>query len=85
MRLITTRILPLVILAILGPQAVYSYSPDTDRVRTETDHFGNVKSMAYDARGNVTIATMGAGTSDAARQREDGGSRKSDMGWSGGR
>ncbi|MBI3885552.1 MAG: RHS repeat-associated core domain-containing protein [Opitutae bacterium] len=43
---------------------------------------GNVKSMAYDARGNVTIATMGAGTSDAARQREDGAPMARPQGWS---
>ncbi len=48
----------------LGAQTTYNYYADTDRVRTEIDHYGNVKSMAYDARGNVTVQTMGASASE---------------------
>ncbi len=54
---VTTKIDP------LGAQTTYSYYPDTDRVKFETDHYGNTKSMAYDARGNVTVETTGASTS----------------------
>lgn len=44
----------------LGAQTTYSYWPDSDWLKFETDHYGNVKSFAYDARGNVTVATLGA-------------------------
>jgi RHS repeat-associated protein len=48
----------------LGAQTTYSYWPDSDRVKFETDHYGNVMSFAYDARGNVTVQTIGASTSE---------------------
>jgi RHS repeat-associated protein len=48
----------------LGGQTTYSYYPDTDRVKLEMDHYGNVKSMAYDAHGNVVVQTVGADASD---------------------
>ncbi len=48
----------------LGAQTTYSYYPDTDRVKLETNHYGTVKATAYDARGNVTVETMGANASD---------------------
>jgi len=48
----------------LGAQTNYSYYPDSDRVKFETDHYGNAKSMAYDARGNVVTETVGASVSE---------------------
>ena len=48
----------------LGGITSYSYYPDTDRVKFEVDHYGNVKSMAYDARGNVIVQTIGASASE---------------------
>ncbi|MGH7957643.1 MAG: Ig-like domain-containing protein, partial [Opitutaceae bacterium] len=48
----------------LGAQTSYSFYADSDRVKFETDHYGNVKSMAYDALGNVIVHTIGARTSE---------------------
>ncbi|HWA28214.1 MAG TPA: LamG-like jellyroll fold domain-containing protein [Lacunisphaera sp.] len=48
----------------LGAQTTYSYYPDSDRVKFETDHYGNVKAMAYDARGNVTVEIAGASAAE---------------------
>ncbi|MDD2764572.1 MAG: Ig-like domain-containing protein [Opitutaceae bacterium] len=47
-----------------GAQTSFAYYPDTDRVRFETDHYGNVKSFAYDARGNLTVETVGASAAE---------------------
>lgn len=48
----------------LGAQTAYRYWPDGERVKFETDHYGNVKGMAYDARGNVIAETLGASLAD---------------------
>lgn len=48
----------------LGAQTSYAHYPDSDRVKFETDHYGNVKSFAYDAHGNVTAETIGASTAE---------------------
>jgi YD repeat-containing protein len=44
----------------LGAQTSYAYYPDSDWVKFEIDHYGNVRSMAYDNQGNVTAQTIGA-------------------------
>ncbi|MEO7411822.1 MAG: Ig-like domain-containing protein [Opitutaceae bacterium] len=48
----------------LGAQTIFSYYPDSDWVKFETDHFGNVKAMARDGRGNVIVETTGANPSE---------------------
>ncbi|GAB5562177.1 MAG: hypothetical protein SynsKO_38240 [Synoicihabitans sp.] len=49
----------------LGAQTEFYYYEDTDWESLRIDHYGNVTSMAYDARGNVTHETIGAdGTED---------------------
>jgi RHS repeat-associated protein len=47
-----------------GAATSYTYYPDSDRAKFETDHYGNTKSFAYDAKGNVTVETVGASLSD---------------------
>jgi RHS repeat-associated protein len=47
-----------------GAQTSYAYYPDGDLVKFEIDHYGNVKAFAYDARGNVTVETVGASTTE---------------------
>ncbi len=51
---VTTKIDP------LGARTTYAYYPDSDRAKLETDHYANVKSMAYDVAGNLTAETLGA-------------------------
>jgi YD repeat-containing protein len=48
----------------LGAQTTFSYYADSDRVKFETDHYGNVKSMAHDQAGNVLVETVGASASE---------------------
>lgn len=48
----------------LGAQTSYSYYPDGDWVKFEIDHYGNVKSFAYDAHGNPTVETIGASATE---------------------
>ncbi|MBC8008956.1 MAG: hypothetical protein H7067_02530 [Burkholderiales bacterium] len=51
---VTTRI------DALNAVTTFDYYPDSDRVKFEEDHYGNVKAFAYDARGNVTREILGA-------------------------
>ncbi|HUL53425.1 MAG TPA: Ig-like domain-containing protein, partial [Opitutaceae bacterium] len=55
-----------IVLAIdpAGARTSYTYYPDSDWVKFETDHYGNVKAFAYDARGQVTVETEGANASE---------------------
>jgi RHS repeat-associated protein len=48
----------------LGAQTVFNYYADSDRAKFEIDHYGNVKSMAYDVAGNVITQTIGARTTE---------------------
>ena len=48
----------------LNAATTYSYYSDSELVKYETDAYGNVKSFAYDARGDVTVETIGASTSE---------------------
>lgn len=48
----------------LGAYTTYDYYPDSDRVKFEEDHYGNLKAFAYDARGNVTREILGASRSE---------------------
>jgi RHS repeat-associated protein len=43
-----------------GSVTTFDYWPGTDDVRFETDHYGNVTSMVYDADGNLLLETIGA-------------------------
>ena len=48
----------------LGAQTRFDYWPDSDRLKFETDHYGNIKARAYDAQGNVIVETTGASATD---------------------
>ena len=48
----------------LGAQTRFDYWPDSDRVKFETDHYGNIKARVYDAQGNVVIETTGASAAE---------------------
>jgi len=48
----------------LGAETRFDYWPDSERLKFETDHYGNVKASAYDVRGNVIVETTGASRTD---------------------